>query len=129
MNNDDIKLLIISDRLQDKAKALAEYLCTLEGFKVLGIGAERQEVLEIADSSDFDYLIVAGYLRNERSYQVIQDLKKRSVRFLPVHWAMLDPLIDLFCSRYKIPLKFERTLPKKEFADFLIEHKKYPLLS
>ncbi|QOX63800.1 hypothetical protein FRZ06_10800 [Anoxybacterium hadale] len=128
MKNKEIKVLIISDRLMDKARALAEFLSSIESFKVAGIASDGKQVMEFASNSDFDYLIIAGYLKNETNYRVIEDLRKRHKRFITVQWAMVDSLINIFCSRYKIPLKFERTLPMELFVDFLRAHRNDPLL-
>ncbi|MEL7658854.1 MAG: hypothetical protein AAGU75_23430, partial [Bacillota bacterium] len=67
----------------------------------------------------FDYLIIAGYLKSEYNYGVIAELQKQRKKFLPVQWAILDELIFTFCQRYKIPLKFERTLPMANFVSYL----------
>jgi hypothetical protein len=67
-------------------------------------------------------------LKNETNYRVIEELRKRHKRFLAVQWAIVDSLINIFCSRYKIHLKFERTLPMEQFVDFLRAHRNDPLL-
>ena len=122
-----IKVLILSDRLIDRAKALAEYLRGTERVHVVGLAEDRQQALSIAKEHSFDYLIIVGYLRAERTYEVIAELKEQKKKFLPVHWAILDSLIIGFCRRYQIPLKFERTQPLDDFVDFLELHKNDPV--
>lgn len=119
-----IRVLIISDRLQNQARALEEYLRGTGRIDVLGIAESRQQVLEIAQRHSFDYLIIAGYLRAERTYEVIAELQKQRKSFLPVQWAILDSLISGFCRRYSIPLQFERTRPMEDFVKFLDSHRK-----
>ena len=109
MITNQIHVLIISDRLVDHARALTEYFRNIENINVIGFAENRQQVLQIAQDHPFKYLIIAGYLDKERNYEVIAELQQQQKRFLVVHWAMLDELIEYFCCRYKIPLKFERT--------------------
>ncbi|MDD2189851.1 MAG: hypothetical protein PHV71_06250 [Eubacteriales bacterium] len=118
--NSQIKVLILSDRLCDRAKEMAEYFRLTKIVDVAGIAANRQQALNIAQDKSFDYLIIAGYLRDESSYEVISELQEQQKKFLTVQWAMLDSLIAGFCKRYKIPLKFDRTLPMSELVNFLM---------
>jgi hypothetical protein len=120
--NREIRALIISDRLLDEAKVLAGYLQCTGVVDVVGIAGNRQQALAIAQEAAFDYLIIAGYLRSEHNYGVIAELQRQQMEFQTVHWAMLDPLIAAFCSRYEIPLQFERTLPLEDFVRFLDAH-------
>jgi len=123
LKNNPIHVLIISDRLYNQANALAEYLRSTEKFNVIGMAETENHALELAQNHSFDYLIIAGYLQAERTYHVIAELQKQEKEFLPVQWAMIDSLITRLCQRYKIPLRFERTLPMAEFVHFLDEHK------
>jgi hypothetical protein len=119
MRDKKIKVLIISDRLQNQAKTLAEYLSHAEGIDVVGLAENRQQALSIARNHAFDYLIIAGYLKSEHNYLVIKELQEQRKMFLPVQWAILDDLIFTFCRRYNISLKFERTLPMADFVSYL----------
>lgn len=123
-----LRALIITDRLFEPANKLADYFKATGHIYVMGMASGKEEAIEIAKKEDFDYLIIAGYLKNETNYRVIEELRKRHKRFLTVQWAIVDSLINIFCSRYKIPLKFERTLPMEQFVDFLRAHKNDPLL-
>jgi hypothetical protein len=118
-----IRVLILSDRLEDQSKALASFLNGTETVEVIGIAEDKQQALDLAGKDNFDYLLIAGYLKKEYNYEVIEDLQRRGKKFLTVQWSILDPLIAEFCRRYKIPLKFERTLPMAEFVIFLEEHR------
>ncbi len=122
----NIRVLIISDRLMDRARALADYLSS-ESVDVVGLAQDRRQTMEIAQKSSFDYLIIAGYLKTQYTYGVIEELRKQRRCFLAVQWAMLDSLINGFCLSYKIPLKFERTLPFEEFVRFLKIHRNDPI--
>lgn len=128
VNNPDnsslIRVLIISDRLPERVNELEDYFKNKEKFEVAGIAEDKEEALSIARNHNFEYLIIAGYLKDERNYTLIEELKKMHKNFLTVQWSMIDSLIISFCIRYKIPLKFERTLPLDDFADFLMQHKK-----
>ncbi len=110
--------------MMKRAQALAEDLRRTERVQVVGLAEDRQQALSIAKEHSFDYLIIAGYLRTERTYGVIAELREQKMKFLPVQWAILDSLISGFCRRYQIPLKFERTQPLEEFVEFLESHKK-----
>lgn len=122
-----IRVLIISDRLFDQAKALAEYLCRTERIDVVGLAVNKQQVLRIAQENSFDYLVIAGYLKAEFTYGVITELQKQQKKFLAVQWSMLDSLITDYCERYKIPLKFERTRLMEDFVNFLEAHINDPI--
>lgn len=122
-----IRVLIISDRLMDQAKVLAQCLSSRDNIKVVGIAKNNKQVLNIAKHNCFDYLIIAGYLKDERTYGVITEVQNLNKKFLVVHWSMLDSLINRFCLLYKIPLKFERTLPVEDFISFLDAHNNDPI--
>lgn len=122
-----IRVLILSDRLLDEAKVLAGYLRCTGSFDVVGTARSRQQALTIAQEHSFDYLVIAGYLKSEYTYSVINELQKKQKDFLAVHWAILDSLITTFCQRYKIPLRFERTRSMEDFADFLEMHRNDPI--
>lgn len=123
--NKKIRVKIITDRLFRQADALADYFRHTGNIEVVGLAETKQQALSIAQEHDFDYLIIAGYL-TEYNYNVIAELQKKQKKFIPVQWAILDFLIAGFCRRYKIPLKFDRTLPMSDFTDFLIAHKNDP---
>ena len=123
MKNNQIHVLIISDRLLNQANALANYLSSTGSIHVVGLAENKQQALSIAKEHSFDYLIIVGYLKMEYTYNVIAELQKQQQEFLPVQWAILDTLITTFCQRYQIPLKFERTLPMADFVSFLNAHK------
>lgn len=116
----EIRVLIISDRLIDQAKKLSDYFCSA-GIHVVGLVRTKQQALKLADKP-IDYLIIAGFLLNESSYGIIEDYNELHKNFTAVHWAMLDQLISILCWKYKIPLKFERTLPMSEFTAFLQQY-------
>ena len=126
MKNNKIHVLIISDRLLNQANALANYLSSTGSIYVVGLAENKQQALSIAKDHSFDYLVIVGYLKMEYTYNVIAELQKQQKEFLPVQWAILDSLITTFCQRYKIPLKFERTLPITDFVSFLLAHKNDP---
>jgi hypothetical protein len=118
-----IRVLILSDRLLKQAQGLAEYLFNLDGFEVVGIALDKDQTLELAGETDFDFLIIAGYLKMFHTYEVIEELQMQKKEFQTVQWAILDSLILELSKRYKIPLTFERTLPMESFAAFLWERK------
>ena len=124
-----IQVLILSDRLIERAKTLADYLRSMERFHVVGLAENKQEALQLAEHKPLDCLIIAGYLQAEQNYRVIAELRRDHQELLPVQWATLDNLISIFCYEYEIPLKFERTLPMADFARFLSEHKRTELVS
>lgn len=90
---------------------------------VVGLAENKQQALSIAKDHSFDYLVIVGYLKMEYTYNMIAELQTQQKEFLPVQWAILDPLIATFCQRYRIPLQFERTLPMADFVSFLNAHK------
>ncbi|OJU14028.1 MAG: hypothetical protein BGN88_12860 [Clostridiales bacterium 43-6] len=119
-------VIILSDRLVARAKELSDYIrsCT-DSINVIGIATNSQEVMFLAINQSVDFLIIAGYLKNERSYGVIKELFEQQKNCVPVHWAILDSLILTLCQKYNISLMFDRTLPKSDFIDYLKEHKDY----
>ncbi len=119
IRSEKIKVIIISDRLLQEAKVLADYLTSTESIEVVGLAESKQEALSLAQDTTFDFLIIAGFLKPEQNYSVIAELQKQHKKFLPVQWAILDELIDTFCQRYKISLKFERTLKLADFVSYL----------
>lgn len=118
-----IRVLLISDRLPEQAMQLAQYLQCNKSINVVGLALSKRQALHIAHYQTFDYLIIVGYLKPESNYSIISELQKLQNEFLTVQWSSLDWLIDNYCECYKIPLKFERTRPMRDFAEFLISHK------
>lgn len=116
-----IRVLIISDRLMDRAIELSNYLCSA-GIHIVGLVKNKEQALEIVDQT-IDFLIIAGYLENEQLYEIINEYRKRHMNFTAVHWAMLDSLISDYCNKYKIPLMFERTRPISDFVVYLQNHR------
>lgn len=121
-SQNQLRVLILSDRLFYLAIELSKILTAFD-IRVLGITNSKEEVLSIAKEQSFHYLIIAGYLKDLTLYDAIRELYQQHTCFIPVHWALLDPLIHHLCFRYKIPLKFERSLPVKDFVTFLTMHK------
>lgn len=120
--SESTKVLIISDRLLDCAKALSNFLIAA-GIYVVGVVENKQQVLKTTESQSIDYLIIAGYLNDTKNYEVIEELRHQYKTFIPIQWAILDSLITSYCFQYRIPLKFDRTLPLDDFVEFLQEHK------
>jgi hypothetical protein len=116
-----IRVLILSDRLMDRAIELSNYLCSA-GVLIVGLVKNKEQALEMVDQV-IDFLIIAGYLENRQGYEVINEYRKRNKIFTVVHWAMLDSLISSYCNEYKIPLMFERTRPFSDFLVYLQEHR------
>ncbi|ADL03731.1 hypothetical protein [Lacrimispora saccharolytica] len=116
-----IRVLIISDRLMDRAIELSNYLCSA-GIHIVGLVKNKDQALEMVDQV-IDFLIIAGYLENQQGYEIINEYRKRHKTFTAVHWAMLDSLISSYCNEYKIPLMFERTRPISDFVVYLQEHR------
>ncbi len=129
LKSNQIRVLILSDRLLNEAKVLAGYLRCTGSIDVVGLAENKQQALRIAKYHSFDYLIIAGYLKREYTYGVIVELQQQQKEFLPVQWAILDSLINGFCQRYRISLKFERTRPMADFVSFLDAHKDDPIPS
>lgn len=121
------KVLIISDRLMEQARVLEQYINNIEEFEVIGLAENKQNALQILKSQTLDYLIIAGYLKDWSNYSIIEHLQSLQYSFHIVHWAILDSLINTICMKYKIPLKFDRTLPLIEFIQFLKEHVNDPI--
>lgn len=120
-NTSPLCVLILSDRLLDYAKKLADYLVS-SGIQVAALATSKEQALIFCDER-IDFLIIAGYLKKQNNYSIVEEFRSRSLPAIAVHWAMLDDLISDYCKTYKIPLKFERTLPMDEFVLFLWQHR------
>ena len=118
--HNQIRVLIISDRLIERANELSDYLCSA-GLHVVGLVGNKEQALKMVDQT-IDFLIIAGYLKNQQNYEVINEYRKQHKTFTAVHWAMLDSLISSYCNEYKIPLMFERTRPMSDFVVYLQGH-------
>jgi hypothetical protein len=116
-NSSALCVLILSDRLIDNAQKLADYL-TSTGIQVVALATSKEQALMFCDDR-VDFLIIAGYLKNRQNYGIIEECRNRRLYAIPVIWAMQDSLISSHCSMYRIPLRFERTLPMCDFMLFL----------
>jgi hypothetical protein len=103
------------------AQKLADYL-TSAGIQVAALATSKEQALMFCDER-IDFLIIAGYLKDRNNYGVIEECRSRRLPAIAVQWAMLDALISDYCRTYKIPLRFERTLPMDEFVLFLWRHR------
>lgn len=120
-NTSSLRVLILSDRLIEKAQDLADYM-TSTGVQVVALTTSKEQALIFCDER-IDFLIIAGYLKNRQNYGIIEECRNRRLPVIAVQWAMLDSLISDYCRTYKIPLRFERTLPMDEFILFLRQHR------
>ncbi|EMS72631.1 hypothetical protein [Ruminiclostridium cellobioparum] len=120
-NTSPLCVLILSDRLLNYAQKLADYLTSV-GVQVAALVTSKEQALMFCDER-IDFLIIAGYLKNQINYGVIKECGNRGFPAVAVHWAMLDDLISGYCRTYKIPLQFERTLPMDEFVLFLWQNR------
>lgn len=111
----------MSDRLLDYAQKLADYLTSI-GVQVTALTTSKEQALMFCDEQ-IDFLIIAGYLKDESNYRIIKECRSRRLPTIAVQWAMLDSLISDYCRKYEIPLRFERTLPMDEFVLFLWQHR------
>jgi len=116
-NSSPLYVLILSDRLMDNAQKLANYLTTT-GIQVVALTTSKEQALTFCNER-VDFLIIAGYLKDRQNYGVIEECRSLRLPAIAVQWAMLDDLISDYCRTYKIPLRFERTLPMCDFALFL----------
>lgn len=105
----------------DRAKELANYLSS-SGVQVVALVTSKDQALAYSNQQ-IDFLVIVGYLKIKQNYEVIEEYRKRKIPFTAVHWAMLDSLITYYCNLYKIPLRFDRTLPMSDFLSFLVQHR------
>lgn len=116
-NSSPLCVLILSDRLMNNAQKLADHL-TSTGIHVVALTTSKEQALRFCDER-IDFLIIAGYLKDRQNYGIIEECRSRRLYAVPVIWAILDELISDHCSMYRIPFKFERTLPMCDFVLFL----------
>lgn len=119
-NSVTINVLILSDRLMEDARKLSDYLAEA-GIRVIALVSTKEQALEFCEVN-IDFLIIVGYLEERQNYGIIEEFKTRKNYCIPVQWAILDGLIKMYCSQYRIPLQFERTLPMSDFVLFLEQH-------
>lgn len=105
----------------DDAQKLADYLASA-GIQVAALATSKEQALMFCVER-IDFLIIVGYLKDRNNYGVIEECRSRRLPTIAVQWAMLDALISDYCRTYKIPLRFERTLPMDEFVLFLWQHR------
>lgn len=117
-----IEVLLLSDRLVNTAIVLSDQL-RQNGVSVLGVAQNKEELHTLMDAKEIGYIIIVGYLSDVKLYEELRDLREVNQRITTVQWAMLDSLISTYCCEYRIPLKFERTLPVESFVEFLEKHK------
>lgn len=112
-----IRVIILSDRLIEHANKLSDYLLST-GIQVITMATSREQALMFLDER-IDFIIIVGYLKDHKNYEIVSDCIIRRLPTIAIQWAMLDALIISYCSIYKIPLRFERTLPLYDFVLFL----------
>jgi hypothetical protein len=120
-NSATMTVLILSDRLMDNARKLSDYL-TGVGVKVIALAETKGEAMRFCDER-INFLIIVGYLENKYNYGIIEEFKERKLSCIPVQWAILDGLIEIYCKQFRIPLQFDRTLPMSEFVKYLEENR------
>jgi len=122
-------VLILTDRLQLIIDQLTEYLKEKTNIHVLDVVNDSEGVLRVSRENHIDFLIIAGFLRNEKTYEVLYELDKIQSNYLEVHWAMIDSLILDHGQTYHIRARFDRRLPMEEFVGFLEKAYRDVLLS
>ena len=112
-------VLILTDRLQLPVKELVEYLRKNTAIRIRGVESESEGVLHVARENQIDFLIIAGFLRNEKTYEVLYELDEIQNNYLEVHWAAISPTIFDHKQTYHIRANFDRFRPCEEFVGFL----------
>ena len=123
-NNDNCNLtgniLLLSDRLSFLAIELRKYIEDSTNAKVIGLISTKQQFESIKDNK-IDYLIIAGYLEEKESYDIVETLRIKNSNLKTVQWSMLDDYIGIIGYQYNIKFQFDRFKPLSEFISYLYQ--------
>lgn len=111
-------ILIISDRLTLLASELFSYLKTNTDANIVGVISSINE-MELIDSKNLEYVIIVGYLEDEKNYDIVEMVRSMSPNVKTVQWAMLDSYINTLSKKYNISFQFDRIDPAREFVNYL----------
>jgi len=112
-------VLILTDRLQFEVNDLTKYLRDNTAIRILDVVNDSESVLRVARENHIDFLIIAGFLRNEKTYEVLYELDEIQNNYMEVHWAAVSPTIFDHKQTYHIRANFDRFRPCEEFVGFL----------
>ena len=112
-------ILILGDRLFEVAIGLSYFFSKCSNANVLAVVTNYQEAMAAAKEHRVDYLIIAGYQKNNYNYHIIHQLRERANPPHIVMWALLDQCIFYECRKHKIYDSFDREKPLGEFIHFL----------
>lgn len=123
-NNDNCNLtgniLLLSDRLSFLAIELRKYIEDSTNAKVIGLISTKKQFKSIKDDK-IDYLIIAGYLEEKESYDIVETLRIKNSNLKTVQWSMLDDYIGIIGYQYNIKFQFDRFKPLSEFISYLYQ--------
>lgn len=115
-------ILLLSDRLSFLAAELRKYIEDSTNAKVIGLISTKQQLASIKDN-EIDYLIIAGYLKEKESYDIVESLRARNNNLKTVQWSLLDEYIGIIGCQYNIKFQFDRFKPLSEFISYLYQIK------
>lgn len=111
-------VLILSDRLYGIAVGVHYFMRKCTGANVV-VTYNGRNALDAAENTEFDYLVIAGYLHDEHGYEIIPKLRKRNPPPRIVMWARPDGLIQSICMEHNIFYVIDRWKPVDELVAFL----------
>lgn len=111
-------ILIVSDRLPLLASELLSYLKRNTDANIVRVISSIDE-MKLIDSKILEYVIIVGYLENEKNYEIIDMVRSKSHNVKTIQWAMLDSYINTLSIKYNIHFQFDRIEPARDFVKYL----------
>jgi len=105
--------LILSDRLDHMACKLGSFINKKTSGHVHGTILSKDELEQ--DMLNVDYLIIVGYLENELSFKVIDEIRAKNPRMSVVFYATFSSITRRQMNEYGINCIFERHEPLAAF--------------
>jgi len=113
-----INVLMITDRLHGCANGLKEYLLNSDDIKVDLVNT-LTDATKILYKKPVDFLIIVGYLRNSRAYEVVQEFKRINKYSSVIIYARADGIINDVRVKYGITFVYDRKKPIEDFVSFM----------
>lgn len=119
--NEEINLLIISDRLINSAFTLEGFFKEHTDIHILDVVHDTTHALKIQSENRIDILLIVGVFEHWDNYRTIRELKTVNPHLVTILYAGLTGIAKEVCAKYKIEYAFHRFNSINLFLNYMKE--------
>lgn len=112
-------VLLFSDRLKGESEILADFLKSNSNLHIVGIYDDFESAKEKVELEKLDFIVIVGYLSKEKNYEIVDYTRRCNHDIRTIHYALLDTILSLHDTKYRIYFRYDRTLPQIEMLEYM----------